>query len=108
MADFNLKQNDRLPIAAAALKNPDGSAVNLAGTAVRFIMRLAGSTSPKIAAAATITSASTGGVSYGWTAADTDTAGTFQAEFEVTFGGGLIQTYPNTGYLAVSILDDLG
>lgn len=108
MADITLKQHDRLPVLLAALKNPDGSAVNLAGAAVKFIMKLPTTTATKINTAATITSASTGGVSYGWAAADTDTAGQYQAEFEVTFSGGLIQTYPNGGYLGVNILADLG
>ena len=39
---------------------------------------------------------------------DTDTAGTYWAEFEVTFGDGRVETYPNRGYLTVNIEPDLG
>jgi len=108
MPDIALKRNDRLPVLRATLKNPDGSAVNLAGTSQRFLMRLPGATAAKVTGVPTVVDASNGIVQYAWAAADTDTAGTFQAEIEVTFAGGLIQTYPNNGYLSVAIIDDLG
>lgn len=108
MADIALKRNDRLPVLQASLKNPDGSAVNLTGTSQRFVMRLPGAAAAKVTAVPTVVNASGGVVQYSWAAGDTDTTGTYQAEFEVTFAGGLIQTYPNNGYLSVAIIDDLG
>ena len=53
------------------------------------------------------TNASNGAVSYTFTTSDTDTAGLFQGEFQVTFSGGAIETFPNAEYISINILDDL-
>ena len=39
--------------------------------------------------------------------ADVDTAGEFEAEFELTTAGGTTVTFPNMGYLGVTILEDI-
>jgi hypothetical protein len=39
---------------------------------------------------------------------ETDTAGTYRAEFEATYLDGRKQTYPNDGYISIEILPDLG
>ena len=44
---------------------------------------------------------------YIWDAADTATVGSYQAEFEVTFAGGAVETFPNNGYIRVEITDDI-
>jgi len=36
-----------------------------------------------------------------------DTPGTFQGEFEVTYATGEIETFPNDGFLAIEIIDDI-
>jgi len=46
-------------------------------------------------------------VRYNWTAADTDTVGSYQAEFEVTYADASIETFPNDGYIRVEIIDDI-
>jgi hypothetical protein len=61
----------------------------------------------KIDTAATVVTAASGIVRYDWLAADTDTAGTFQAEFEVTYSDGKIETFPNASYIEVVITDDI-
>jgi hypothetical protein len=38
---------------------------------------------------------------------DTDTAGLFEGEFEVTFPGGRIKTFPDPGLIPVRITDDI-
>lgn len=107
MADIEMKQNDRLPIVSAVLSDVRG-AINLAGAAVKFIMRSHCGATAKVSAAATITDAATGSVSYTWALGDTDTSGDYLAEFEITFAGGSKCTCPNGGNLTVSILPDLG
>lgn len=107
MATFYIKQNDTSPALGATLKDGDGNAVDLSGATVRFHMRARGATTAKVDAAATVTGASTGEVSYAWIAADTDTAGKFQAEFEVTYADTTVETFPNNGYITVDIDGDL-
>jgi hypothetical protein len=45
--------------------------------------------------------------SYTFTAANTDTAGTYEAEIQVTFSDGGIRTFPPDGYLEVLVKDDI-
>ena len=82
---FYLKQNDTAPSIRATLKDGSGSVIDLTGASVRFHMKdLSGTV--KIDTAATIISPATSGiVQYNWTGSDTDTAGTYYAEFEVTY-----------------------
>lgn len=102
--EFTIKQNDRLPVLEAFLQNPDGTAVNLAGTGTvcKFGMRLPGLVS-KVDAAAVITDGLNGKVQYQWTAGDTDTSGEFIGEFQVTFTDGRKQTFPNKGYIKIIV-----
>ena len=48
-----------------------------------------------------------GTVKYEWQAADTDTAGEFDGEFEVTFGGGGIQTISSATDIRNTIRDEV-
>jgi hypothetical protein len=103
---FYIKRNDTSPSISATLAS-DGTAVDLTGATVKFIMRLPGATSAKVNTAATVVSAADGTVRYDWVAANTDTAGLYQAEFEVTFAGGAKRTFPADDYLYVSVVTDL-
>ncbi len=70
-------------------------------------MRRTGETTAKVDAPAVIEDADNGIVYYSWDAADTDTIGSYEAEFEVTFTGGEIETFPNNRYIEVEITDDI-
>lgn len=102
-----IKQNDTLPALVAYLYNPDGSVVDLTGATVKFIMRLTSGGAAKVDTAATVVTATSGYVKYSWVAADTDTVGEYEGEFEVTFSGGAIQTYPNSKYIKIKVVDDI-
>jgi hypothetical protein len=105
---FYIKQNDTSPKIRATLKDGDGDVINLEGSNVRFHMREVGGTTTVTDAAATIVSPASGGVvQYAWVVADTDTVGSYQAEFEVEYGDGSIETFPNNGYIRVEITDDI-
>jgi hypothetical protein len=49
----------------------------------------------KVSAAATVNNAAGGDVQYDWIVGDTDTPGAYIGEFEVTFGSGKPETFPN-------------
>jgi len=107
MSTFYIKQNDTTPSLRATLENGSGDAVDLTSTTVRFHMREIGKTTVKTDAAATLISANTGIVQYNWVADDTDTVGSYQAEFEVTYSDNTVETFPNNGYIRIEITDDI-
>lgn len=105
---FNLKQNDRKPSMVATLRYENGTIRDLTGCTVKFLMRRARGWTAKVNAAATVTDAAGGVVRYDWASGDTDTVGRWQGEFQVTeTATGKLETFPNVGYLAVVIADDI-
>ena len=107
MSVFILKRGDTRPPVKVQLFSDSGGTVNLTGCTVRFKMRKPDQSTLKVNAAATIVDATSGIVQYSCTTIDTDTAGLFQAEFEVTYPDDGIETHPDNGYLAFCILVDL-
>jgi hypothetical protein len=106
MADYTIKAGDAGAAIGAVLADASGP-VDLSGASVRFVMADAQTGAVKVAAAATITDAAAGAVSHTWAAADLDTAGSYLAEFEVTFGSGEIATFPSAGWITIEVVDDL-
>ena len=83
MPDFFIKQNDTSPVFQATLRGPAGSGENLAG-AQSVTFKMANSVQQgKVRQPVIIDDAANGVVSYEWQVGDTDTSGTFFAEFEV-------------------------
>lgn len=113
MADFTIKRNDLLPTLEAILKDADDNPVDLTdATGVVFHMREEDTNLLKIEDGPTNIDANpqTGKVIFPWRTngnKDTDTSGLFLGEFEVTWTGGQIQTFPSKGYISVEIIDDL-
>lgn len=85
-----MKRDDLLPVVESTA-TISGSPVNLTGaTSPRFLMRLmsaADQSTPKVDGVATIVTPSAGTLRYDWAGTDTDTAGIYSAEFEVTLAG---------------------
>ncbi len=106
MSDFFLKQNDTSPALRGTVKDGNGDPVDLTGATVHFHMRDT-SGNVVIDAPATIITPAEGVLEYVWATGDTEAAGIFKAEFEVTFSDGSVATYPNTGYIDVKITDDV-
>jgi hypothetical protein len=104
---FYIKQNDTKPIISATLINGDGSVANLTGASVAFKMRKFGETASTVDSAATIASAANGEVTYSWIASNTTTVGSYEGEFQVTYADGGIQTFPNSRYIEIEIVDDI-
>jgi hypothetical protein len=111
-ADIELKTHDTRPYLDCVLKDVSG-AINLTGAAVRFHMQDSDgnivvnqsttTASPKVS----IEDSTAGEVRYKWAAADTSTAGHFEAEWQITFGDGSKVSVPNDGHLSVVIYDDI-
>jgi hypothetical protein len=104
---FELKRNDRRPRWRVQL-TANATPVDLStASAVTFTMKQ-GTGTPKIEKEAmTIVDAVTGVVEYPWAAGDTDTAGDYNIEVEVDWGGGEFQSFPSKGYFTVKIEADL-
>lgn len=109
MADHYMKKGDTQPTLDRILEDVNGVPVNLTGSTVMFVMTRVGATTAKVNAEADIVGDATDGeVSYPWAAGDTDTEGEYDGEFQVTFAGGEVQTFPNDSYLRVKVVRDLG
>lgn len=104
---FYIKQNDTVPSLRADLRDGDNNAIDLSGASVKFIMREMGGNSATINTLAIIVDEAGGTVQYNWQDGDTDTIGSYQAEFEVTYADGTVETFPNSGYVRIEILDDI-
>jgi len=106
--DFYIKDSDTLPAIQAILTDATDTVVNLSGCTVRFIMTNKSTAVVAVDAAATVVNAAGGVVRYNWVTGDTDIAGGYRAEWEVTFGGGGVETFPNSTYMNIKITGDLG
>lgn len=112
VAQWNWKRHDTAPALPGIIENATG-AVDLTGASVKFIMVAADTNgnpvtgTPKIDAAATVTDATTGAVEYQPVTGDTDTAGWYLGEFEVTFASTNKETFPDPGYIVILITADL-
>lgn len=104
---FYLKANDTSPSLQATLKDGNGDAVSLIGATVRFHMRAIGAADELVNAEATVSDADNGIVYYQWNANDTGAIGSYEGEFEVTYAGGEIETFPNNKHIEIEIVDDL-
>jgi hypothetical protein len=101
---FKIKRNDTSPSFLLELDLPSGT--DLTGATVRFHMAQADGT-VIVDAAGSVESVSDQTIRYDWIAADTATSGMYNAEFEVTFSGGAVETFPNEGYYRVKVGADI-
>ena len=46
-------------------------------------------------------------VAHLWASGQTDAPGRYQAEFEVTYSDGAVETFPNLGFITVIIAEDV-
>tara|TARA_R100000951_G_scaffold114510_2_gene119542 strand:+ start:521 stop:844 length:324 start_codon:yes stop_codon:yes gene_type:complete len=104
---FYIKQNDTAPIILVTLKDGNDAAVDLTAASAVFKMRPVGQSTVKINSAAIIHNADGGQVRYEWVAADTNTMGSYEAEFEITFSDGKIETFPNSDFIRITVTDDI-
>lgn len=98
---FVIKQGNTSPAFKLALTP---TTVDVTGATLRFRMRrAAGDFATTIEAAAAAVTAEPPVVEYQWQAGDTDEVGSFEAEVEVTYPSGRVETFPNKGWFPVLI-----
>lgn len=107
MDSFTVRSGDRREPIQRTLRDSAGVVVNLSGSTIKFRMRKkrgSGGTF-KVDTAATIVNApgTDGVVKYSWAAIDVDTPGAYRGWFEVTFGDGTKQTFPNGAWILVMV-----
>lgn len=87
-------QGDTAPDITAIIHQEDDSSsvIDLTDCTVKFQMRKSDDKRHTVNAAATITSAVDGAVSYSWGPNDLATPGTYIVQWEVTYLGGRVQT----------------
>lgn len=107
MADLAIRQGDTLPAMATTILDPYDGVFDLTDCSVMFVLRAMNASAPIVHRAATIIAARAGTVEYSWQAGDTATTGIFAAVFIITTGDGGTYTYPNDGYLEVSVEENL-
>lgn len=106
MPSFSIRRGDTAPALEAILRDSTGALAILANaTEVRFLMRRRNQ-ELKVNALATDIDGAT--ATYQWQAADTDEAGVFHSEFQVTWNDGRIQTFPNGSAITVVVTPDVG
>ena len=104
MADFTAKQGDAGALTwNDTLTYSNGTAVNLSGATVTLAVRTFDSATVLFNSAATVVSAPAGTVSYTPTAVNTALPGNYVGSWIVTFGGGIVQTFPTVGYLEIVV-----
>lgn len=108
-ADFTIKTGDTAPAIVGTLKDATLAVVNLtAANAVRFIMKNKATGVKVIDQPAVFTNAAGGVVTYQWQTGDTNTVATYTAEFEIAWSDGTFESFPNSKYIVVRVIADLG
>lgn len=103
---IQIKRGDLVPAYTATLQQ-NGTPIDLTtATEVTFAMRDRSTRVLKVDAAASIISAAAGTVSYQWVAADVDTEGIYDAEWQIAWLAGK-QTIPSDGFDLINILGDI-
>lgn len=104
--DYVAKQGDVGVVLNATIVDVNGTAVNLTGGTVTFVLRRQSDTAVTTSLPATIVSAVAGTVSYTLTATDTATAGNFLIEWSWT-AAGVSSRFPVEGFQEALIGENL-
>jgi len=102
-----VKEGDTRPVAQAVLTRGTVIVDLTLADSVTFKMKEETSNVLKVNAAAVVTDAVGGAVEYRWVTADTDTAGLYNAEWQVNWQDGSVETFPTIGFDVVMIHGDL-
>jgi hypothetical protein len=113
---FNIKSNDTSPFVRSTLTDFEGNAIDLNAATVQVVMATFGENSevvlnePASNDQTDPDNETRGWVSYEWQPGDVPTLlpGAYWVEWEVTFAGGEVETFPNDGHDELKVTKDLG
>lgn len=109
MSDFYWREDDTASDIVDVLRDANGNPVNLTGASVKLVAVPLKGGDPKIDDPAALEGPPVdGGVRYSPAAGDTDTPGDFLGTWVVTYSGGDIQSFPNAGYLLITVTPKAG
>lgn len=99
MATIKIKRGDTAP----ALRYTFPAEVDLTDATVAFIMSPRPGGQSVVVAPAAVLTTEPPVAEYTWSQGDTETDGSYYAEFEVSFADGRVQRFPSSGYLRIDI-----
>lgn len=107
--DYELTQGDADIAMTATLLGADGTSTNLSSaTSIAFHLAIIGGGAVSPAGVVSIVNAAAGQVQYLWAVGDTVNACYLSGEFQVTFPGGKIVSYPTDPKLLIRINAQIG
>lgn len=115
MADITIKRGDSFPPIEAQLFDLSGpidltlvDVIHLRMKSTGPVAAAGGHVVQVVAGPVTVVDALTGRIRYVWTPDDTQFSADYDAEWEITWQGGAIETVPNNAYFSVTVMLDLG
>lgn len=108
--EFVIKRGDLEPAITATIRDATGTVVNLTGaTAPTLVLKpIAGGSALRYTTGTSVLSAAGGRITHAWVSGETATAGSYFAEWEVTWPSTRVQTFPTEGTFSVVIEQDQG
>lgn len=103
---FQIKRGDTKTPLKVALSDDQGP-VDLTGATVTFVMSAWSGKRTINNGSAQVVDATNGVAWYVFNPGETDVAGTYRAEFHVSYSDGRYETFPTLGYITVTINDTL-
>jgi len=110
MSTFVIKTNDTRPALEVICSTDDGVVDFTLASSVKLVLKEKGAEGELVFknTAAFVSPRTAGGLKYNWAAEDTEIAGKYEAEFEVTWATGDVQTFPTVGVIPVAMVEDAG
>lgn len=111
MSDVTMKQHDTRPVLTRYLiqtVNGATSPFDLTGVgSIGLLMRHTSALAVVVNGVASVVTVSSAYIAYKWATNDTATTGIYNAEYQVSYTDGGVETVPNDGYFSIEIVDDL-
>jgi len=109
---FYIKEGDTSPAIEHQLQDDEGNSVDITGfQEVEFHFKKENVDEVKVnentSGGVEVTDAAQGKVQYNWSEGDTDETGDHEAEWEVTFADGTVETFPNRRNIDISVEEQI-